>query len=84
MCETLEWEEEPILAIRTKLICESDRKMHLFASENPLFLTIILCFIEFLTFFHEKTIGIVKFHVYSFQDICKKHLDTRDFCFFIK
>ena len=63
MYETLGREGEPVLAIGTKPICESDRKVHWFASENLFIRTIILCFIKFLTLFHEKQSDIVKFHV---------------------
>ena len=54
MYKTLERDGEPVLGIGTKPICESDRKVHWFAIENLFISKIILCFIEFLTLFHEK------------------------------
>ena len=71
------------MAIGTKPICESDRKVHWFASENLFIRTIILCFIKILTLFHEKQSDIVKFHV-VLKIHAKKHLEIRDFCFFTK
>ena len=75
MYETLGREGEPVLAIGTKPICESDRKVHWFAIENLFIQTIILCFIKFLTLFQEKQPNIVEFPVVL------KHLEIRDFCF---
>ena len=61
--ETVGREGEPVSAIGTKPICESDRKVHWFASEN-LFIS------QNNTLFHvifdahsRKTIGIVELHV---------------------
>ena len=61
--ETLGREREPVLAIGTKPFCQSDRKELGLPVKICLFPTIILCFIEFLTFFYEKQSDIVKFHV---------------------
>jgi len=71
MYGTVGREGEPISPIGTKPICESDRKMHWFASEN-LFIS------HNNTLFHKnfdalsrKTIGYCKIPC-SFEDTCKK------------
>ena len=85
MYKTLGREGEPVLAIGTKPICESDRKVHWFASENLFIQTIILCFIKCFTLFQEKPSDIVKFHiVLKIHAKKKKHLEIRDFCFFLQ
>ena len=65
MYETLGREGEPVLAIGTKPICESDRKVHWFASENLFISHNNTLFHRIFDVLSRKTIGIAKF-----EDIC--------------
>ena len=63
MHDTLWREGEPILAIGTKPICESDRKVHWFASENLFISHNNTLFHRIFDALSRKTIKIVKFYV---------------------
>ena len=63
MYETLGTEGEPVLGIGTKPICESDRKVHWFASENLFISHNNTLFHRIFYALSRKTIGIVKFYV---------------------
>ena len=80
MYETVGREGEPVSAIGTKPICESDRKVHLFASEN-LFIsynnTLFHRIFDALSWAKNQNCKIPC----SFEDICKKHMEIRDFFF---
>ena len=77
MYETLGREEGSRSAIGTKQICENDRKVHCFAYEHLFISHNSSFFMEFLTSFTRKNWNC-KIPC-TFEDICKKHLEIRDF-----
>ena len=71
MSETLGREWEPVLAIWTKPICESDRKVHWFASKNLFISHNNNLFYKIFDALSRKTIGYCEIPC-SFEDTCKK------------
>ena len=63
MYETLGTEWEPVMGIGTKPICESDRKVHWFASDNLFISHNNTLFHRIIDVLSRKTIEIVKFYV---------------------